>query len=133
VGSVREEISRCCHGGPKRARSRKQRTQPRKAYSLPGLLYSERLGFFNKYDSQSAGQVSSFTYVFFEASHSLPSHFFCFFLLGPPARKAESFLGVKVMRSFLDGLPAILDKCSRGECRFVDGYVEYVLSFSDLP
>jgi hypothetical protein len=42
VGSVREEISRWCHGGPKRARSWKRRTQPRKAYSLSGLLYSER-------------------------------------------------------------------------------------------
>src|ERR1035438_7630520 len=30
VGSVREEISRWCHGGPKRARSWKRRTQPRK-------------------------------------------------------------------------------------------------------
>lgn len=42
VGSVREEISRWCHGGPKRARSWKRRTQPRKTYSLSGLLYSER-------------------------------------------------------------------------------------------
>jgi hypothetical protein len=49
VGSVREEISRCCHGGPKRARSWKQRTQPRKAYSLPGLLYSERWGCYVRY------------------------------------------------------------------------------------
>ena len=42
VGSVREEFSRWCHGGPKRARSWKRRTQPRKAYSPSGLLYSER-------------------------------------------------------------------------------------------
>ena len=42
VGSVREEISRWCHGGPKRARSWKRRTRPRKIYSLSGLLYSER-------------------------------------------------------------------------------------------
>src|ERR1700756_6059677 len=42
VGSVREETSRWCHGRPKRARSWKRRTQPRKAYSLSGLLYSER-------------------------------------------------------------------------------------------
>jgi hypothetical protein len=42
VGSVRGEISRWCHGGPKRARSWKRRTQPRKTYSLSGLLYSER-------------------------------------------------------------------------------------------
>jgi hypothetical protein len=34
------------HGRPKRARSWKRRTQPRKAYSLSGLLYSERWGFF---------------------------------------------------------------------------------------
>jgi hypothetical protein len=40
---------------------------------------------------------------------------------------------MKMMRSFLDGLPAILDKRLLGECRFVDGYVEYILSFSDLP
>ena len=46
---------------------------------------------------------------------------------------AQGFLNVKVMRSFLDGLPAILDKRLFGECRFVDGYVEYVLSSSDLP
>jgi hypothetical protein len=46
VGSVRDEISRWCHGGPKRARSWKRRTQPRKTYSLPGLLYSERWRFF---------------------------------------------------------------------------------------
>src|SRR4030095_3184976 len=42
AGSVREEISRRCHGGPKRARSWKRRTQPRNTYSLSGLLYSER-------------------------------------------------------------------------------------------
>ena len=42
VGSVREEISWWCHGGPKRARSWKRRTQSRKTYSLSGLLYSER-------------------------------------------------------------------------------------------
>jgi hypothetical protein len=42
VGSVREGISRWCHGGPKRARSWKRRTQPRKTYSPSGLLYSER-------------------------------------------------------------------------------------------
>jgi hypothetical protein len=42
VGSVREETSRWCHGEPKRARSWKRRTQPRKTYSLSGLLYSER-------------------------------------------------------------------------------------------
>jgi hypothetical protein len=42
VGSVREELSRRCHGGPKRARSWKRRTQPRNTYSLSGLLYSER-------------------------------------------------------------------------------------------
>lgn len=41
VGSVRE-ISRWCHGGPKRARSWKRGIQPRKTYSLSGLLYSER-------------------------------------------------------------------------------------------
>jgi hypothetical protein len=42
VGSVREETSRWCHGEPKRARSWKRRTQPRKNYSLSGLLYAER-------------------------------------------------------------------------------------------
>src|SRR5262252_5744692 len=47
VGSVREEPSRWCHGGPKRARSWKQRIQPRKTYSLSGLLYSERRLFTN--------------------------------------------------------------------------------------
>jgi hypothetical protein len=45
VGSVREEISRQRHGGPKRARSWKRRTQPRNTYSLSGLLYSERGDF----------------------------------------------------------------------------------------
>jgi hypothetical protein len=43
VGSVREETSRGCHGGPKRARSWKRRTQPRKTYSFPGSpLLGER-------------------------------------------------------------------------------------------
>ena len=42
VGSVREETSRWCHGEPKRARSWKRRTQPRKTCSPSGLLYSER-------------------------------------------------------------------------------------------
>src|SRR2546429_3941112 len=42
VGSVREEPSRWCHGGPKRARSWKRRILPRNTYSLSGLLYSER-------------------------------------------------------------------------------------------
>jgi len=36
VGSVREEISRRCHGGSKRARSWKRRTQPRKTYRPSG-------------------------------------------------------------------------------------------------
>jgi hypothetical protein len=45
VGSVREEISGWCHGGPKRARSWKRRIQPRQTYSLLGLLYSERRDF----------------------------------------------------------------------------------------
>ncbi len=34
--------SRWCHGGPTRARSWKRRTQPRKTYSLSGLLLGER-------------------------------------------------------------------------------------------
>jgi hypothetical protein len=37
--------TRWCHGRPKRARSWKRRTQPRKTYSLTGLLYSERGDF----------------------------------------------------------------------------------------
>src|SRR5580700_4112500 len=45
VGSGREE-SRWCHGGPKRARSWKRRIQPRKTYSLSGLLYSERWRYY---------------------------------------------------------------------------------------
>ena len=45
VGSVRGEIFRWCHGGPKRARSWKRRIQPRQTYSLLGLLYSERRDF----------------------------------------------------------------------------------------
>ena len=39
---MREELSRWCHGGPKRARSWKRRIQPKEAYSSPVLLYSEK-------------------------------------------------------------------------------------------
>ena len=58
VGSVREEISRWCHGGPKRARSWKRRTQPRKTYSLSGLLYSEERRFINRHHVLSAHYVT---------------------------------------------------------------------------
>ena len=47
--------------------------------------------------------------------------------------RGQGFLDMKMMRSFLDGLPAILDERSLGEYPFIDGYVEYILSFSDLP
>jgi hypothetical protein len=83
--------------------------------------------------SQRAAQVSGFTYVFFEVSAASARPFPCCFFHSDRVRGRQGFLGVKVMRSFLDGLPAILDKRLLGECRFVDGYVEYVLSFSDLP
>ncbi len=89
--------------------------------------------FFNNYDSQSAAQVSGFTYVFFEASSASARSFSCCFFHSDRLRGRQGYLGVKVMRSLLDGLPAILDKRLLGECHFVDGYVEYVLSFSDLP
>jgi hypothetical protein len=84
---------------------------------------------FNNYDSQSAAQVSGFTYASSASARPFP----CCFFHSDRLRERQGFLGVKVMRSFLDGLPAILDKRLLGECRFVDGYVEYVLSFSDLP
>jgi len=45
--------SRWCHGGPTRARSWKRRTQPRKTYSLSGLLYSERGGGYDNYPHSS--------------------------------------------------------------------------------
>ena len=80
-----------------------------------------------------ARQVSGFTYVFFEASSASARPSPCCFFHSDRLRGRQGFLDVKVMRSFLDGLPAILDKRLLGECRFVDGDMEYVLSFSYLP
>jgi hypothetical protein len=53
VGSVREETSRWCHGRPKRARSWKRRTQPRKTYSPSGSpLLGETPVYNNKVSSR---------------------------------------------------------------------------------
>jgi len=87
-----------------------------KNLTAPTLL---EMGFFNNYD-------------FTERGASVWRPFPCCVFHSDRLRTADGFLSVKVMRSFLNGLPAILDKCLLSECRFVDGYVEYVLSFSDL-
>lgn len=55
---------------------------------------------------------------------------FYFYLADEKPSDGRRLLSGKVMRSFFDGLPAILDKRLFGECCFIDGYVEYVLSFS---